>query len=356
MDLRRKKNMAKDVSLSDMPVFKKIVLGKNDDKGTIKENNKNETSEISKQEYSKNEYYEMLDKMNDTNDDIRDNIAESEKQFAVQAEKLGGRKTEIELGKDEHINVIAETENLEQQINISNNSSTEESETIIKISDSEVEIVDGEEEETKFPADSEPRYKSGYAANQLGISDQLLRNYCEDFSELVEIERAPSGHRQFSDENIEQLRKIINYMKKNRYTPAQTVKAIKAEMLIQEDPVAAHELMTAKLSDLADIIIEKMEAKNSLLLDDKLREGNTALSEKIEEIQKRQELIHEGYQKIIEVKNTQIDELLRQNAKNKEAMEKLIKERDENLIASMREIMKENENHEKKKSWFPWSK
>jgi len=332
--------MDKEISLSGMPVYKKRVLG-----GAVKEEKKevelkkgNIEPEKLENNDSKKQYWEMLDEMDEV--DFLEQKALGK--VTLKAEEIADvldKPVQNELNKDTMApnNFSAAVENVD----------------IVKINSDEVEVVrNGEEDENKYSY-SGIKFKTGEVAQQLNISDQAVRNYCKDFAELLEVERTPSGQRLFLQKDIEQLREIIEFKTKNNYTTEQTIKAYKAESFFHADPLTAHDLMSAKLTTLAQLIADEVEKRNKIMIEEKVSGDIDELLGKVIEMQEKQEFVNGEYQKLIDEKNKQILELMKKNEENEQKLRQIVEGENEKMLNTMRDMLKEKET---KKRWFPWGK
>jgi len=327
----------KDISLSGIPVFKKKVLG-----GGNKEVKESINSKIEEAPAQREEYFKVLEELNDSmgeSEGLENNNQSNETTQEVITEEIAA----VEQDKV----MITET--------VATDLPEILEEDVVVINSEEVEIINRHETEIeKDPfAYSGPKVKTGDVALELGISDQMVRNYCESFSELLEVERTPSGQRLFSKQDIEQLRAIIEFKNKHNYTNEQTVRAYKANTFFHADPDFAGNLMEAKLAELAALIADEVAQRNSIMIEDKMHISNEELAKRLEDFQEKQNTTNAAYQKIIDEKNEQIMDLMKKNEEKDETIRKIVEEGNENLISTMREMLQEKD---KKRGWFPWSK
>lgn len=72
-------------------------------------------------------------------------------------------------------------------------------------------------------------YKIGEVAKMLGVSDQVLRNYCMWFDKFLNIQKTKGGQRLFQKKDIENLRVIIKLKNERRFTNEQVTQFLEGK-------------------------------------------------------------------------------------------------------------------------------
>lgn len=219
-------------------------------------------------------------------------------------------------------------------------------------------ILDPEPEKTVQEPESKPNkekphvevvgegisYRTREVAEELGISEQEVRNYSQYFSEFLDIDKTASGHRRFSRDNIEKLASILQLKRNNGYTIEQTKAALATEegeiMVAKDEPERLKKLMEWTLGQMQDIVKaevstalkEQSEALNLL--------GTNAEQARLEQKEEDQKVISELQEQV----ETSTEAIKRMSDK----MDQLIKEKD----AKIQELMAQNEELQKKKRGF----
>lgn len=107
-------------------------------------------------------------------------------------------------------------------------------------------------------------YRTREVAEELGISEQDVRNYSQHFSEFLDIDKTASGHRRFTRENIDQLASILELKHNNNYTIEQTKAALatdEGEILVAKDgPEKLKKLMEWTITQMQNVVREEVSA------------------------------------------------------------------------------------------------
>ena len=191
-------------------------------------------------------------------------------------------------------------------------------------------------------------YKTSDVADILGIESQDVRNYCQQFSDFLNIDRTVGGQRRFTKENIDRLAAILNIKNANGYTIEQTRAALATEegqiLVARDEPEKLKKLMEWTIAQMGEVVEQIVTAKVS----EALSAQTTLLLESKEE--------KENKQQQLEVLTTKLTELNDANAQLISTVEQLqtdSKEKDEkieSLIKLNNEIL--NETKRKKKGLF----
>lgn len=208
---------------------------------------------------------------------------------------------------------------------ISNNDSSEEKRELLKRERKEMPTITVEGDHIY--------YHTKDVAKLLHLKPQDIRNICKDFSEFLNIETLPSGHRRFTLSDVNKIRSILELKSNNRYTTEQTKAALATEegqiMIAHDEPERLKKLMEWTLEQMQLIVETKVDEaiskQTSLLLESK--EEKTLL---IEENEKKQKTIDELSNKLDSL-TSQMDKLLKDNGDKDEKLEQLMAKNEEIL-------------------------
>lgn len=148
------------------------------------------------------------------------------------------------------------------------------------------------------------RYKSGDVAKMLGISDQVVRNYAEQYDSILHVEKTATGHRRFSEENIEQLKLIIQLKHERGLTTEQTIEFFQS----QDKPLSS---LTTEMK--FDVLLQ--------LISERVNTAVTAALENHISIEKNQQLLIEQYDRSLEDNSNLIEALTEIIEKQNEQIE-----------------------------------
>lgn len=175
-----------------------------------------------------------------------------------------------------------------------------------------------------------------YVAQILGLSSQAIRNYCDDFEDFLHIRRKDTGHRQFTQEDINNLRRIIKIKDERNFT----VKQMKAYLenptdnAMVPDEVKMEQLLLKVKESVNETVLQllsEIKEQNTLALEDK----NKAINEASEKISEMTSEIAKQKERIIELENLLkhqseenaviIDELKKSNELKESEISELLK-------------------------------
>ena len=175
-----------------------------------------------------------------------------------------------------------------------------------------------------------------YVAQILGLSSQAIRNYCDDFEDFLHIRRKETGHRQFTQEDINNLRRIIKIKDERNFT----VKQMKAYLenptdnAMVPDEVKMEQLLLKVKESVNETVLQllsEIKEQNTLALEDK----NKAINEASEKISEMTSEIAKQKERIIELENLLkhqseenaviIDELKKSNELKESEISELLK-------------------------------
>lgn len=176
-------------------------------------------------------------------------------------------------------------------------------------------------------------YHTKDVAKLLHLKPQDIRNICKDFSEFLDIETLPSGHRRYTLSDVNKIRSILELKSNNRYTTEQTKAALATEegqiMIAHDEPERLKKLMEWTLEQMQLIVEEKVSEaiskQTEFLLESK--EEKTLL---IEENEKKQQTIDELNNKL-DALTTKMEKLLKDNGDKDEKLERLMEKNEEIL-------------------------
>lgn len=153
----------------------------------------------------------------------------------------------------------------------------------------------------KVDTDSIPKditFGTEYVAQIFGMSSQAIRNYSTEFEEYLGITKKESGHRRFTQESIDKLRRIIELKDSRGFTVAQV-----KEYLSNPNPVALkteeekyQDMLNAISVKIGEAVSNAMSAyveQSKLLIEDKDNQSNAIISSLQEQIASQNDLINE---------------------------------------------------------------
>ena len=123
--------------------------------------------------------------------------------------------------------------------------------------------------------ESDKRYTTSEAADQLGVAPSTLRYWESELSNHIKIPRNENGYRQYSDENIEELRKIKKYLYDHKYSIKQVREILNLEESKQDIAAALVGEKEESVSALVSVLIDKMDDLETGI--EELKEGQTNL-------------------------------------------------------------------------------
>ena len=237
--------------------------------------------------------------------------------------------------------------------------------------DDEVEESVEEDEEINDEIEYEDSAKKSYAgsveggsmffktkdvAEELGISDQEVRNYSQYFAEFLNINKTASGHRRFTRENIEKLAAILEIKENNHYTIEQTIKALSSE---EGEIMSARDDMD-RLHKLIELMANRIELSGNEIKKSVKEEVRLALTEQAEhliESSEQQNIQNNEQIKALQEKNEEsnrlIEELQKQNSKILEVLTSISEDQKskdkmiEELSAQNKELIEEVQKKKK---------
>lgn len=154
-------------------------------------------------------------------------------------------------------------------------------------------------------------YKTKDVAARLGITEQLVRNYCMYFEPFLNIEKLPSNQRRFKEEDINKLGAILQLMREKNMTVNETIQYLqsgdeKAQLYIA--PVEEKLDIFLKLigdvvkstaatayADMKDRLLEDSKTDNEALqkLNEKIEQQEESINALKEELQERDDMIRQ---------------------------------------------------------------
>lgn len=174
-------------------------------------------------------------------------------------------------------------------------------------------------------------YKTKDVAARLGITEQLVRNYCMYFDPFLNIEKLPSNQRRFKEEDINKLGSILQLMREKNMTVNETIQYLqsgdeKAQLYIApvEEKLdiflklisdAVEATATKAYADMKERLLEDAEADNKTLemLNAKISQQEESISSLKQEIAERDETI----KKLLDQKLSSIE---KETVQNREAI------------------------------------
>ena len=232
-----------------------------------------------------------------------DNVNDDQKDI-----KGENTNTEADQGSQEANKMSADS--IEPEKNDSLQDSTDESVTAEHIEEDAISVEPtplDEDEISELGNDDNLIYKTKQVASFLGISEQLVRNYCSDFDEFLDIEKTVTGQRRFKKKDIIQLSQILQIKQAKNFDVNQTRDYLRGDsgkvaLALPEDKV---NVMLALVHDEVKRAIT--EAHNDL----KLLE------------QKKDEEAEKHLQEELTKKDKEIDDLKEMLRRNTEQMERM---------------------------------
>lgn len=122
-------------------------------------------------------------------------------------------------------------------------------------------------------------YKIGEVAKMLGVSDQVLRNYCMWFDKFLNIQKTKGGQRLFQKKDVERLRVIIKLKNERRFTNEQVTQFLEGKNPYESNKkhedgssnanVLMEMIRGAVVEAVAKALEENMQATTLLLEDQK---------------------------------------------------------------------------------------
>lgn len=167
-------------------------------------------------------------------------------------------------------------------------------------------------------------YKTGEVAQMLDETPAMIRYYCREFEEFLDIEHQPGEHRTYTEKEIKALRYIIYLVKEKNLSVKQAKEFLSTP---QGKLMAPLENDEEKAKLLVDVISRQLKEEINAVI-------RKEMTEAIREIQKPLLALTENTSQTTEEMAKQIEDFL---AKNKEE-KKLIKEK----LEQMEKIMEEN--------------
>ena len=265
--------------------------------------------------------------------------------FATREKKQSSYSYSSNISDDEFSDISGEENTQKAHTYNSTASSSDEPEII----NSDIEDVEGSSAHyfRKQPG-RPPKYKeyddipkdmlfgTEYVAQILGLSSQAIRNYCDDFEDFLHIRRKETGHRQFTQEDINNLRRIIKIKDERNFT----VKQMKAYLenptdnAMVPDEVKMEQLLLKVKESVNETVLQllsEIKEQNTLALEDK----NNAINEASEKISEMTSEIAKQKERIIEIENLLkhqseenaviIDELKKSNELKESEISELLK-------------------------------
>ena len=265
--------------------------------------------------------------------------------FATREKKQSSYSYSSNISDDEFSDISGEENTQKAHTYNSTASSSDEPEII----NSDIEDVEGSSAHyfRKQPG-RPPMYKeyddipkdmlfgTEYVAQILGLSSQAIRNYCDDFEDFLQIRRKETGHRQFTQEDINNLRRIIKIKDERNFT----VKQMKAYLenptdnAMVPDEVKMEQLLLKVKESVNETVLQllsEIKEQNTLALEDK----NNAINEASEKISEMTSEIAKQKERIIELENLLkhqseenaviIDELKKSNELKESEISELLK-------------------------------
>lgn len=120
-------------------------------------------------------------------------------------------------------------------------------------------------------------YKIGEVAEMLGVSDQVLRNYCTWFDKRLNIRKTKGGQRLFQKKDIESLRIIVKLKKERRLTNEQVLQFLDGKNPYETNkegessgnaPNMLVEMIRSAVTEAVTKALEENESTTTLLLED----------------------------------------------------------------------------------------
>jgi DNA-binding transcriptional MerR regulator len=118
-------------------------------------------------------------------------------------------------------------------------------------------------------------YTTSEAAKQLGVAPSTLRYWESELSNLIKIPRNDNGYRQYTNQNIEELRKIKKYLYDHKYSIKQVREILNLEESKQDIAAALVGEKDESVSALVSALIDKMDDLETGI--NELKEGQTNL-------------------------------------------------------------------------------
>lgn len=213
-----------------------------------------------------------------------------------------------------------------------------------------------EDELHKLGSERAVYFKTREVAARLGCSEQMIRNYSQDFADYLQIEKTPSGHRRYTTDDIERLGNLIKLKADKGLSNEQVIEFLSAN----DDPDVAltsekrADFLMQMIRDTVQNTVKESICSNIVLLEEQ-RTGEVAelqaVVEKSNEIMEQMMNQMEEKNKLLEEKDKVIEELLKKNddyASKLNNMMEVNEKNHEELLNSLQEI------GQKKKKRFFW--
>lgn len=103
------------------------------------------------------------------------------------------------------------------------------------------------------------KYTTSEAADKLEVAPSTLRYWEKELSNYINISRNEHGHRQYTPEDIEQLKKIKNYLYRQNYSIKQVREILNLEDNKQEIAATLSGEKNESINSLLSILIDKID-------------------------------------------------------------------------------------------------
>lgn len=190
-------------------------------------------------------------------------------------------------------------------------------------------------------------------ARSLGLSAQTVRNYADEFEDILLIRKKDKGQRRFTTESIERFRKILELKDSHGFTNEQVKDFIrnggKKEVLTDAERI---EQITDNLKEGIENafkqILQEMHSNHQALLEDQSNRYSEVISALEDKISSQQQMISEISEAINKEQSEKdlmlekLNELSAQNSKKDEEIQKL-RQLAEKQIEELGQIKKQTE-------------
>lgn len=181
-------------------------------------------------------------------------------------------------------------------------------------------------------------YKTKDVADRLGITEQLVRNYCTYFEPFLDIEKLPSGQRRFKAADIERLGSILQLMRDKGMTVNETIQYLSSgDERAQLHIAPPEEKLDVFFSLISEVIQDaalnsyKMVQQKLIETKDKDSEALGELNKKVEEqkqdIAELKNLLAERDKKIEELLDRKFQELANESTEHNESLKEEIRKK-----------------------------
>ncbi|MFW5998284.1 MAG: MerR family transcriptional regulator [bacterium] len=121
----------------------------------------------------------------------------------------------------------------------------------------------------------EKTFTTSKAAEKLGVAPSTLRYWESELENFINISRDENGYRQYTSENIEQLKKIKDYLYEQNYSIKQVREILNLEESKQDLAATLAGETEENISSLVSILLDKIDGIEDGL--DDLKEGQQNL-------------------------------------------------------------------------------